>query len=43
MCADYEGLLAWGEARKADMERVGDWDYHVDLGAGDVEIDHLPR
>ena len=43
MCADYEGLLKWGEGRKADMSKVEGWDYHVNLEEGDVEIDHLPK
>ena len=43
MCADYEGLLEWGEGRKADMSKVEGWDYHVNLEEGDVEIDHLPK
>ena len=41
MCADYEGLLKWGETRRADMAKVGDWDYHA--GPDDVQMDHLPR
>jgi hypothetical protein len=42
MCANHENLLSWAEKRKADMDKVEGWDYHVNSADGDIEIDHLP-
>jgi hypothetical protein len=43
MCNDYEGLLRWGEGRKADMAKVQGWDYRFrkEEETGE-EMDHLP-